>query len=130
MSAVAQLAARQWGVLSLDELRSCGLSRDAVESRVRNGHLHPLYRGVYAVGHANLTREGAFLAAVKACGPNAVLSHFSAAALYGLVRWDDRYPEVTTTAKRRHRGIRIHRTTDDSTPPTTRASPSPPPPAP
>ena len=75
----------QWGVLSLDELRSCGFSRDAVESRVRNGHLHPLYRGVYAVGHANVSREGAFLAAVKACGPTAVLSHFSAAALYGLV---------------------------------------------
>jgi very-short-patch-repair endonuclease len=109
---VAQLAAAQWGVLSLDELRSCGLSRDAVETRVHNGHLHPLYRGVYAVGHANLTREGAFLAAVKACGPNAVLSHFSAAALYGLVRWDHRYPEVTTTTRRRHRGIRVHRTTE------------------
>ena len=84
-------------MLSLDELRSCGLSRDAVESRVRNGHLHPLYRGVYAVGHANLPRRARFLAAVKACGPTAVLSHFSAAALYGLVRWDYRYPEVTTT---------------------------------
>ena len=108
---VARLAAQQWGVLSLDELRSCGLSRDAVESRVRSGHLHPLYRGVYSVGHTKLTLEGAFLAAVKACGPTAHLSHFSAAALYGLVRWDYRYPQVTVTAKRRHAGIRIHRTT-------------------
>jgi hypothetical protein len=110
---VARLAGEQWGVLSLDELRSCGLRRGVVESRVRNGHLHPLYRGVYAVGHANVTREGRFLAAVKACGPNAVLSHFSAAALYGLVRWDERYPEVTLadTTPRNHRGIRTHRTT-------------------
>ena len=110
---VARVAAAHWGVLSLDELRSCGLTRKEVISRVGNGHLHPLYRGVYAVGHAKLTREGAFLAAVKACGPNAVLSHFSAAALYGLVRWDDRYPQVTVadTTPRRHRGIRTHRTT-------------------
>jgi very-short-patch-repair endonuclease len=110
---VAQLAAHQWGVLSLDELRSCGLTSKEVMSRVRNGHLHPLYRGVYAVGHANVKREGAFLAAVKACGPNAVLSHYSAAAHYGLVRWDGRYPQVTVadTTPRRHRGIRTHRTT-------------------
>jgi hypothetical protein len=109
---VAQVASRQWGVLSLAELRSCGLTRDAVETRVRNGHLHPLYRGVYAVGHRNLQQEGLFLAAVKACGPNAALSHFSAAALYGLVRWDGRFPEVTVadTTPRRHRGIRTHRT--------------------
>ncbi len=108
---VAQLAAAQWGVLSFDELGSCGLTRKEVMTRVRNGHLHPLYRGVYAVGHTNLTREGAFLAAVKACGPTAHLSHYSAAALYGLVRWDYRYPEVTVTGKRRHAGIRTHRTT-------------------
>ena len=108
---VSRLAAAHWGVLSLDELRSCGLSRDAVESRVRNGHLHPLYRGVYAVGHAKLTREAAFLAAVKACGPTAVLSHYTAAAHYGLVHWDDRYPEVTTRSVRAHTGIRVHRTT-------------------
>ena len=110
---MAQVAAHQWGVLSLDELRSCGLTSKAVMSRVRNGHLHPLYRGVYAVGHTKLTREGAFLAAVKACGPNAVLSHYSAAAHYGLVRWDGRYPQVTVadTTPRRHRGIHTHRTT-------------------
>jgi very-short-patch-repair endonuclease len=83
-----------------------------VTTRVKGGQLHPLYRGVYAVGHANVSLNGHFLAAVKACGLNAVLSHFSAAALYGLVRWDYRYPEVTVpgTTTKRHRGIRVHRT--------------------
>jgi very-short-patch-repair endonuclease len=106
---VARLAATQWGVVSADELRRCGLTPRAVESRVRNGHLHPLYRGVYAVGHAKLTREGACLAAVKACGPTAVLSHYSAAALYELVRWHDRYPEVTAKTMPVHSGIRVYR---------------------
>jgi very-short-patch-repair endonuclease len=108
---VARRAADHWGVLSLAELHECGLSRKAVMVRVRNGQLHPLYRGVYAVGHPNIPLEGRFLAAIKACGPQAVLSHFSAAALYGLVKWDDRHPEVTVpgTATRTHRGIRVHR---------------------
>ncbi|HWM11842.1 MAG TPA: type IV toxin-antitoxin system AbiEi family antitoxin domain-containing protein, partial [Solirubrobacteraceae bacterium] len=108
---VAIRAAEEWGVLSTDELRECGLSLNAIVVRVRNGRLHPIYRGVYAVGHPNVTQEGRFLAAVKACGPGAHLSHFSAAAHYGFVRWDDRYPEVTTTGLRSHRGIRTHRTT-------------------
>ncbi|HEU0303625.1 MAG TPA: type IV toxin-antitoxin system AbiEi family antitoxin domain-containing protein [Gaiellaceae bacterium] len=106
---VAELAARQWGVLSTHELRACGLSLNAISVRVRNGRLHPLHRGVYATGHRNVPLEGRFLAAVKACGPNAVLSHYAAATLYGLVRWDDRYPEVTTPTSRAHRGIRTHR---------------------
>ena len=55
----------------------------------------PIHRGVYAVGHANLPLEGRFLAAVKACGPGAVLSHMSAAALWGFMPWEERYPEVT-----------------------------------
>ncbi|HEX5899749.1 MAG TPA: type IV toxin-antitoxin system AbiEi family antitoxin domain-containing protein, partial [Solirubrobacteraceae bacterium] len=91
---VAGRAADAWGVLSLDELCACGLSRNAVMNRVRNGRLHPLHRGVYAVGHANVPLEGRFLAAVKACRP-AVLSHFSAAALWGFIGWEERYPEVT-----------------------------------
>jgi hypothetical protein len=108
---VALRAADEWGVVSLDELRQCGLSRDAVAVRVRNGRLHPIHRGVYVVGHANPTREGRFLAAVKACWPEAALSHFSAAALWDFVEWDERYPEVTVrgTGTRTHRGIRVHR---------------------
>jgi hypothetical protein len=106
---VARLAAEQWGVVSADDLRRCGLSYKAVEVRLRDGHLHLLHRGVYAVGHPNVPLEGRFLAAVKACGPTAVLSHFSAATLYELVRWDHRHPEVTVTTTRRHHGIRVHR---------------------
>jgi hypothetical protein len=108
---IARRAAEAWGVLSLAELRSCGLNKQAVGVRVRNGRLHPLHRGVYAVGHAAVPVEGRFLAAVKACGPLAVLSHVSAAALWGILEWDDRHPEVTLpgTGKRRHARIRIHR---------------------
>jgi hypothetical protein len=67
---------------------------------------------VYAVGHPGLPLRGRFLAAVKACGEGAVLSHFSAAVLFGLVRWEDRYPEVTVARRgtRRVTGVRVHRT--------------------
>ena len=109
---VARRAADAWGVLSLVELLACGLSRNAVMNRVRNGRLHRVHRGVYAVGHASLTLEGRFLAAVKACGPRAVLSHLAAAALWGFLSWDDRYPEVTVVGASRNvlPGLRIHRT--------------------
>ncbi|HET6551838.1 MAG TPA: type IV toxin-antitoxin system AbiEi family antitoxin domain-containing protein [Solirubrobacter sp.] len=106
---MAALAARQWSVVDLDELQACGLSRQAVTKRVSAGRLYPQYRGVYALGHPNLSLNGQFLAAVKACGPDAVLSHFSAAVLHRLLTWDDRYPEVTTPTPRRHPKIRTHR---------------------
>ncbi len=110
---VAHLAAAQWGILSFDELVVCGLSAHAVGVRVRNGRLHPMHRGVYAVGHANPPVEGRFLAAVKACGGNALLSHYSAASLWGFVSWDDRHPEVTVAGAthRAHPGLRVHRAT-------------------
>jgi hypothetical protein len=110
---VARVAAEHWGVVSLEELRACGLSYRAVQRRVRAGRLHPLHRGVYAVGHPNPPLEGRFLAAVKACGPHAVLSHRSAAALWGILAWDDRHPDVMVpgSAPRAHRGLRVHRST-------------------
>jgi hypothetical protein len=66
-------------VLSLHALRACGLDDHAIARRVRDGRLHRLYRGVYAVGHRALTLRGRFRAAVLACGETAVLSHFAAA---------------------------------------------------
>jgi hypothetical protein len=74
--------------------------------------LHRVHEGVYAVGHPNLPLEGHFLAAVKACGEGALLSHYAAGALFGLVRWDGRRIEVTVpgTAVRRHARVLVHRT--------------------
>lgn len=71
--------------------------------------MHRLYRGVYAVSHAHLTQEARWLAAVRACGPDAVLSHFAAAALRELVRWDGRPIDVTAPGRHRHPRVRAHR---------------------
>jgi very-short-patch-repair endonuclease len=106
--AVGALAAEQHGVLSLDELRRCGLSGRQVK---RAGWLHRVHVGVYAVGHANLTLEGRFLAAVKACGPTALLSHRAAAAHFGFLPWEERLIDVTVPGDRRPAGIRAHRST-------------------
>ena len=91
---LAKLAARQHGVVTFADLLACGFTHDAISVRVRNGRLHPLHRGVYAVGHANVTQDGCYLAAVKACGEGAVLSHRSRAMLENIIRWEDRYPDV------------------------------------
>ena len=101
-------------MLAIGELRACGLTDREVQGRVRRGTLHRLYRGVFAVGHPNVPLEGRFLAAVKALGRATVLSHYSAAALWGLVRWDDRRIEALTTADGPRGGheIRVHRTAD------------------
>jgi very-short-patch-repair endonuclease len=108
---VADLAARERGILTSAELRACGLSYREIGRWVRDGHLHEKHRGIYAVGHREISVEARWLAAVKACGEHAVLSHYSAAALWGFVSWDGRWVEVTTRTRRAHPGIRIHRTT-------------------
>jgi hypothetical protein len=106
---VAKLAAGQWGIVSIEQLYACGLSYRQVQVRVNRGSLHPLYRGVYAVGHHNICTEARFLAAVTACGPGAVLSHYSAASLHDLVTWDGRPFDVSAPTKRSHPRINVHR---------------------
>jgi hypothetical protein len=75
---------RQHGVVSVGQLRALGMDRSAVRRRVMAGHLHPLHRGVYAVGHRAISLHGIYLAAVLAGGPAAALSHRAAAHLWGL----------------------------------------------
>lgn len=110
--AVSRLAAQQWGVLSTAELLACGLTHPAITRHKRRGWLHPLYVGVWAVGHPRPPRPGLLLAAVKACGTEAVLSHRSAAEHWGLIDSAPRRSEVTVTSRyvRRHPGILVHRT--------------------
>ena len=110
---VAEWAEERHGVLKTRHLLAAGLSRAGIRRRVQAGRLHPKYRGVYAVGHAALSTEGQWLAAVYACGDGAHLSHLAAACLWGLLDWDDDWPiDVTIpslSGRRKKRGIRIHR---------------------
>ena len=106
---IARLAAPQHGVVTQPQLLAVGLDRNAIKYRLRVGRLHLLHRGVYAVGHRPPSPLATAIAAVLACGPDAVLSHRSAAALWRIVpRWPATV-EVTAPTKHRLKGIHIHR---------------------
>jgi hypothetical protein len=106
---IAALAAKQYGYVTLEQLLAIGLGRRAVQYRVSIGQLIRVHAGVYAVGHVNITPVARAFAAVLACGQGAVLSHGSAATLWGYnKRWDMPF-EVTVTTARRRPGITVHR---------------------
>jgi very-short-patch-repair endonuclease len=82
--AIAELAGRQHGVVGRRQLLGLGLAPNAIDRRGGVGHLHAIHPGVYAVGHLALTARARWMAAVLASGPGAVLSHRTAAALWGI----------------------------------------------
>src|SRR3954449_12132890 len=94
-AAIAVIAARQHGVIARIQLMGLALGRKAIDHRVKLGRLHIVHRGVYAVGHARLTIEGRWMAAVLAGGEGAVLSHRSAAMLWGIRMTDRTLIEIT-----------------------------------
>jgi very-short-patch-repair endonuclease len=96
-------------VVARRQLSSVGVSAKAVEVRLRAGRLIPLHRGVYAVGHRQLRREGYWMAAVLVVGRSAVLSHREAAALHGFRPANRARIDVSTVAKRTVPGIEVHR---------------------
>lgn len=108
---IAELAGLQHGVVATWQLELLGVSRHMTARLVRVGHLHRLRYGAYAVGHRRLTRAGGWMAAVLACGPEAMLSHRAAAALWGLRRGSPGTVDVTIPGRcrRARRGIRVHR---------------------
>lgn len=111
-SLIARLADRQHGVVGHGQLVELGLSDPGIHRRIRAGRLHPVYRGVYAVGHSRIGRRGWWMAATLTAGDGAVLSHHSAAALWGLRRPRERIDVTVPTraGRRRRNGLTIHRT--------------------
>ena len=111
-SAIAQIALRQHGVVTLRQLEEAGLGRRGASTRVAKGQLHRLHRGVYAVGHRAPSWHERWMAAVLACGDGAVLSHHSAAALWELLKPIEGAIHVstpTTSGRKPQRGIHLHR---------------------
>lgn len=105
------LSKRQHGVITRRQLLDLGFSSKAIKHRVSNGRLHPVRRGVYAVGRSTLDERGRWMAAVLGCGDGAVLSHSSAAALWriGFERRGLVEISLPSSSRRRRPGIRIHR---------------------
>jgi very-short-patch-repair endonuclease len=107
--AIAELAQRQHGVVARRQLSGMGLRKGAITARLRAGRLHQVHAGVYSVGHRLLTRKGRWMAAVLASGPDAVLSHWSAAALWAIRPNSRTVIDVTDAVKSRSwDGIRRH----------------------
>jgi len=82
---LAALADRQYGIVSRAQLRAIGMSDAAIDRAAADGRLHRVYRGVFAVGRPEISEKGCLQAATLACGRGALVSHRSAAALFGLV---------------------------------------------
>jgi very-short-patch-repair endonuclease len=108
-ASIAKLAHRQRGFVRRSQLLKLGLGPEAIRYRVRVGRLIPVYAGVYAVGHLPTLPQDRAAGALLACGEGAVLSHGSAAALWGIfTRWEAPF-EVTAPSLSRRHGIRVHR---------------------
>jgi very-short-patch-repair endonuclease len=109
---IAQVAASQHGVVHTTQLRQAGIGHRSITRRVKAGRLHRLHRGVYAVGHTRLTFEGRCMAAALACGDRAVVSHRSAAAVWGLLSPARGSIDVTVSGdagREKRDGIKIRR---------------------
>jgi very-short-patch-repair endonuclease len=108
---VGRLAVAQNGVVTRDQLEGLGLNDQAIAKRVERRRLFRIHQRVYSLTPGVMTERGKFMAAVLACGPDAVLSHRSAAYLWGLVdSW--RRPIDVTAPNRRGRspeGVAAHR---------------------
>lgn len=83
---IRTLAAPQHGIVTRRQLLAEKLPSHAIDNRVRDGRLVVLYRGVYRVPGPVVDRYEREMAAVLACGHEAVLSHGSAIRLWALGR--------------------------------------------
>jgi very-short-patch-repair endonuclease len=109
---IDEMAARQHGVVTRQQLLDAGIQPRAVARRVESGRLRPMHRGVYQVGP--LPGPKTFeMAAVLACGPTAAISHGSAARMHGIpVSWSKSDPvsvSVVYPVARARPGIQVHR---------------------
>lgn len=113
--AAVELATAQHGIVSRRQLLRLGFSASRIDRWVALGRLHRAHAGVYALGHPLLSVRGRQLAAVLACGERAVLSHRSAAALWGLLQPAPGPIDVTVPGRSRKRGgisVRVTRSLD------------------
>ena len=108
--ALAELADRQYGVVTQLQLVALGFGRGAIRHRVATGRLYAVHRGVYSVGRPRPIGRAVWMAAILACGDgDPLLSHRCAGDLLGIAPSAATRVDVTVTARRPGRpGITLH----------------------
>ena len=105
---LARIADGQHGLVERTQALRAGVSHRQLGTRLRNGALIIEYRGVYRVGHRAPSLEARYLAAVLACGDNALLCGLAAGHLLGLLKGPPPPPEVVAPTQRRVPGLKTH----------------------
>jgi hypothetical protein len=109
---ISELLARQCGVLARWQVDPSAPDLDVAAARVRNGRWQRVHLGVYAAFTGRLPRDAELWAAVLRAGPQAVLSHQTAAELDGFATGPGRLIHVSVPLAQhmaRVPGIAVHR---------------------
>lgn len=109
--AVTQIAGGQRNLIGTEQLFECGLGKDAVARRVRAGWLRLVFQGVYSVGSGELPPLALEFGALMSCGKGALVSHRSAAFVWGMRKNPPPEVEVSVVGLgcRSRKGMRLHR---------------------
>lgn len=111
-SQVQIIASRQARAIHVQQLDACGLSEQTIRTAEARGQLHPLHRGVRAVGIRRLSAHGARWAAYLAAGPDTAFTGRTGGAMQGIVRSSKTIQLVAPTKRRNHRGVAVRRAAD------------------
>lgn len=114
MEACARIATRQKGIAARRQLLAAGLRRHVIDYLAGSGFLHPIFRGVYAVGHLALPAYAREQAALLACGEPALIVDRSALHLWGILEASPSEVHVAPIGHhcRKRQGIHLHRPAD------------------
>ena len=108
---IARVASRQHGLFLRSQATAVGATESKIETRLTTGRWVLVSRGVYRIAGVPVTWKQRALAACMVSGPEAVVSHRSAAVLWGVSGFRPGPIDVTVPPGRSNRSplARVHR---------------------